>query len=65
MKRDRSTQRLLSHKGFHIGPSVLYTVYWTVNLILALTYVDLTNLSYVRFSRWQASLFIRLHSFIY
>ncbi|CAI7633256.1 unnamed protein product [Penicillium manginii] len=36
-----------SYKGLHIGRSALYTIYWAVNLILALTNVDLTNMNYV------------------
>lgn len=51
----RSIRRFFSRsfKGLHIGRSVLYTIYWAVNLILALTDVDLTNLNYVSLTLWR------------
>ena len=38
-----STQR----SGLRLDRSLLYLIYWAVNLILAVTNVDLTELSYV------------------
>ena len=47
--KKRKTRRFLSTSwiGIRTDRSLLYIVYWSINLILALTNVDLTSITYV------------------
>ncbi|KAJ5103864.1 hypothetical protein N7532_004393 [Penicillium argentinense] len=64
LQRRRAGARFLSKStfGLHRERWILYLIYWAVNLILALTDVDLTNLKYVakRFGWMSVANFVLL-----
>lgn len=49
LEYNRQARRFLASSimGLRTDRSILYIIYWAINLILAVTNVDLTELSYV------------------